>query len=269
MNDSKGNKLVEMNKSNNKSKNKNTNDTNLSYKNTYHILSLELEQSKNTEDDLYDNDENKFNKSTQKNQNKYKKNKPKNTTLIKSDIDKSIYDKEIKILQTDTTQISNLSEYKFTSQWNVWIHSIEDITFWKPESYSKIFTIESFESFQKFFSNLEELDMNKFTFFIMRDKCQPWWEDDSNKNGGTCSIRVYKDRIIDIIEQIGILILNESFSDNIFDINGLSFNTKLNWGIIKIWNKDKNLDTSIYIPPYINKKYGATYRYIQNKPEWN
>jgi len=102
----------------------------------------------------------------------------------------------------------------------------------------------------------------------MRHNSKPWWEDISNRNGGTCSIRVLKDKVIDIIEQIGILIFNESFSDNIEDINGLSFGVKLNWGLIKIWNKDKQFDTSSNVPQHITKKYGATYRYVENKPEY-
>lgn len=159
------------------------------------------------------------------------------------------------------------SEYKLENSWYIWTHLSESSN-WTPESYKHIFTIDSLKTFWEFFGNIDKLDIIKHQFYIMRSNSCPTWEHPSNRNGGICSIRVIKDRAIEIIEQIAILVLNECFSDIPSDINGLSFSVKHNWGVIKIWNKTGSNDISTQIPMYMLKRYSATPKFNQNKPEY-
>ena len=185
-------------------------------------------------------------------------------------------DKDFNFDIKDEFEINNISidllnddgsEYKLVNSWYVWTHTSESSN-WTPESYNHIFTIESLKSFWEFFGNIDKLDIIKHQFYIMRSNSGPTWEHPSNRNGGICSIRVIKDRVIELIEQIAILILNECFSDNPSDINGLSFSVKHNWGVIKIWNKTKTNDISTQIPIYMLNRYSSTPRWAANEPEY-
>lgn len=181
------------------------------------------------------------------------------------DINENIFDYEN---QKDAFDImDDGSEYKLENPWYIWTHLSESSN-WTQESYKNIFTIDSLKTFWEFFGNIDKLDIIKHQFYIMRNSSGPTWEHPSNRNGGICSIRVIKDRTIEIIEQIAILILNECFSDNPSDINGLSFSVKHNWGVIKIWNRTGSNDTSTQIPSYILKKYSSTPRFSSNQPEY-
>ena len=102
----------------------------------------------------------------------------------------------------------------------------------------------------------------------MKDISVPQWEHDTNRNGGICSLRILKNKALELMEQLGIAILNNSFSNKPDDINGISFCAKLNWCIIKIWNKDFNNDISQSVPLYMSKKYGTQPRYKKNEPEY-
>lgn len=159
------------------------------------------------------------------------------------------------------------SIHKLETQWYIWTHQSES-TNWTTESYKHIFTIDSLKSFWEFFGNIDKLDIIKHQFYIMRKSSSPTWEHESNRHGGICSVRVIKDRSIEIIEQISILILNESFSDNPSDINGISFCVKHNWGVVKIWNGTAANDISTQIPMYMLKRYSASPRFVINEPEY-
>lgn len=159
------------------------------------------------------------------------------------------------------------STYKLSQNWYIWTHPSESNN-WTPESYKNIFTIDSIKSFWEFFGNIDKLDIIKHQFYIMRDSSGPTWEHPSNRSGGICSIRVIKDRSIEVIEQLAILVLNECFSDDPLDINGISFSIKHNWGVIKIWNKTGSHDLSLQLPGYMTKKYSANPRYEINEPEY-
>lgn len=158
-------------------------------------------------------------------------------------------------------------EYKFNNKWTVWAHLI-DSTDWTPESYLEAFVINNISNFWQFFNNADRLNYDKYQFYIMRDGSQPQWEHISNRNGGTCSLRINKTKANELIEQLAILVINESFSDCPSDINGLSFGAKQNWCIVKVWNQDKKNDTSTHVPVYITKRYSTQPRYKKNEPEY-
>ena len=58
-------------------------------------------------------------------------------------------------------------------------------------------------------------------------------------------------------------------TDEINDINGISFAAKGNWCVIKIWNRDYKNNISNQIPPYLRKIYPAiSIKYKENIPEY-
>jgi hypothetical protein len=159
------------------------------------------------------------------------------------------------------------AEYKFNTRWIVWAHLIDSAD-WSPESYTQAYVIDNISSFWKFFNNADRLDFDKYQFYIMREGSQPQWEHISNRHGGTCSLRVSKNKSNELIEQLAILVINESFSDNPSDINGLSYGSKQNWCIVKVWNQDRKNDTSNHVPVYMTKRYSTQPRYKRNEPEY-
>ena len=165
-------------------------------------------------------------------------------------------------LQLDT------NEYKFQNKWYIWIHEV-DSKDWSTKSYKIVHAIENINDFWQFFNNINKLNQWKFNFFIMKASSHPTWEHTTNRNGGTCSIRIDISQSIDIIEQLAILLVNESLTEEINDINGISFAAKGNWCVIKIWNRDNKNNISNQMPSYLRKIYPAiSIKYKENIPEY-
>jgi hypothetical protein len=179
--------------------------------------------------------------------------------------------KTIDIPETDNYTIVDTLDYgdtnKLKSTWNVWVHRTESND-WSNESYKIIYKLDTLSTFWKFFNNVVKLDYIKYQFYIMRSNSCPTWEHETNRNGGNCSIRLSKDKMIDLLEQLAVLILNETFNDLPQEINGLSFGVKVNWGLIKIWNSNNKHDITAFVPSYMTKKYMASCRYKSVEPEY-
>jgi ferredoxin len=200
-----------------------------------------------------------------------KKQKPKrynryNTNKQYEKDDKEVLDdlNKIQIVEQKLDPNDIGTDYKFNGKWVVWSHLI-DSTDWSPESYINAYEIVDLSSFWQFFNNSDKIDFDKYQFYIMREHSQPRWEHESNCNGGTCSLRITKAKANELIEQLAILVLNESFSDNPSDINGLSFGAKQSWCIVKVWNQNSNNDTSVHVPQYMIKRYNTHPRYKKNE----
>lgn len=163
--------------------------------------------------------------------------------------------------------IDDGSDFKFNMKWYIWTHLSESLD-WSPNSYKHIYTIESMKNFWEFFGNLDKLDILKHHFYIMRETSGPTWEHPSNRGGGICSLRLQKDKVIELVEQIAIFIINESLLENNLEINGFSVSAKHMWGVIKIWNKSSENDISPQLPQYMIRKYSLSPRYGSNKPEY-
>jgi hypothetical protein len=159
-------------------------------------------------------------------------------------------------------------EYKFQNTWFVWVHEV-DSKDWSSKSYKIIHIIEKLSDFWEFFNNTHKLNQWKFNFFIMKQNSHPTWEHSTNRNGGTCSIRIDVSQSIDIIEQLAILLVNESLTEEINDINGISFAAKGNWSVSKIWNRDNKNNISNQMPSYLRKLYPSiSIKYKENIPEY-
>lgn len=161
-----------------------------------------------------------------------------------------------------------MKELNFQNKWYVWLHEI-DSKDWSAKSYKIIHTIENLWDFWQFYNHTYLLNQWKYNFFIIKANSHPTWEHSTNRNGGTCSIRIDIGQSIEIIEQISILLVNESLTDEINDINGISFAAKGNWCVIKIWNRDYKNNISNQMPPYLRKIYPAiSIKYKENIPEY-
>ena len=170
-------------------------------------------------------------------------------------------------LEEETEDHEDGSEMKLMNKWYVWTHEI-DSKDWSPKSYKIAHTIDTIANFWKFFNNISKLNHWKFNFFIMKENSHPTWEHSSNRNGGTCSFRIDVGQCIDVIEQLSMLVLNESISDE-NDLNGISFAAKGNWSVIKIWNRDNKNNISNHMPSYLRKIYPSiSIKYKENTPEY-
>jgi hypothetical protein len=197
---------------------------------------------------------------------------------IQEDSDEEVKLPEKKVEQVIIEEIENnidnetlekdVLEYKFQNKWYIWIHEV-DSKDWSSKSYKIIHTIDNISDFWQFFNNTHNLNQWKYNFFVMKGTSHPTWEHSTNRNGGTCSIRIDISQSVDILEQLAILLVNESLTEEINDINGISFAAKGNWCVIKIWNRDNKNNISNQMPSYLRKIYPAiSIKYKENIPEY-
>lgn len=148
------------------------------------------------------------------------------------------------------------SDMKLNTNWILWIHPSESRE-WTAASYDKLTDIGTISKFWAVMNNFNNLDYKKNQFYLMRNGILPIWEDKNNRIGSTVSYRydITQQICVDFWIDICMLTLNEMIYTNMKDITGLSFVSKNNWAIIKIWNSDGNTDISKNISDVITKKY--------------
>jgi hypothetical protein len=182
-------------------------------------------------------------------------------------VEQVIIEETENIVDNETLE-KDVLEYKFQNKWYIWIHEV-DSKDWSSKSYKIIHTIDNISDFWQFFNNTHNLNQWKYNFFVMKGTSHPTWEHSTNRNGGTCSIRIDISQSVDILEQLAILLVNESLTEEINDINGISFAAKGNWCVIKIWNRDNKNNISNQMPSYLRKIYPAiSIKYKENIPEY-
>jgi hypothetical protein len=159
-----------------------------------------------------------------------------------------------------------------SSRWDVWCHK-KSLTDWSKDSYDHIYQITSIGTFFRFFNNFNNLDKINNDFFIMRDKILPIWEDNSNRNGGICSILLNstydKKNKSDIGSEVALsicmLIMNGLLIKNNDKINGISYSVRARSTVlIKIWYNDFNFDIFHQLPlsffEFFEKKINSNFR---------
>ena len=126
-----------------------------------------------------------------------------------------------------------LTKYK----WNMWYHEINDNN-WSINSYKKICTINSLESFKYYYNNIDTFIYGMF--FMMKEDIIPLWEDEKNINGGIITYKITKKKVDLLWNDLSMyLIGNKLCSDKNYEyINGISISPKINNCIIKIWISD-------------------------------
>ncbi len=103
----------------------------------------------------------------------------------------------------------------------------------------------------------------------MKNNINPIWEDEQNRYGGVCSLRIEIGYSMRVFELLCIYLVCEKLVEDVTDINGLSITPKNNWAIIKIWNRDKNKKINELLHKNILEKYkNVSILYKQNQPEY-
>jgi len=182
----------------------------------------------------------------------------------------------------------NFMQEKLLNYYRVLGHHNEDKS-WDYISYYNITTINYWKDVSSFLSTLNtvkgECSLTDFDIFVMKNEISPMWEDNENRNGSICSIKI--DSLIDGYEIFRVLLINICnntllcFSTDTWNtINGISFSSKKidnikdeNYCvIIKLWFKLNYITQGSidkHINPHINeliKKYSIKVRAI--KPEY-
>jgi hypothetical protein len=192
-------------------------------------------------------------------------------------------------LQSVPEEVDGNSCY-LNTQWTVWIHR-NDCPDWTESSFKSIFVIDSIGSFWRFFNSFHNLNKEDNQFFIMRNKIKPIWEDNNNRNGGLCSLKMDcydKNGKIDIgcepMMVLCLLAMNETLLPDNNEINGISYSIRNRSVLIKIWSKDFKYDIVEKLPKNLINKFSnviknnvpfkkndsyVSIRYLEIKPEYN
>ena len=133
-----------------------------------------------------------------------------------------------------------MDNFKLKNKWILWFHKVNDNN-WTPESYIKVFELNSYNDILFIIKKLENITSGMF--FLMKDGIIPIFEDINNINGGYWSIRITKKESFDFWEKIVyyLCIDNITINDKYENlINGISISPKINNCIFKIWNSNYN-----------------------------
>lgn len=183
--------------------------------------------------------------------------------ILKLDKDANHNDIDNNIQNRDETDGKN--NY-LNSQWTVWVHR-NDCDDWGVNSYKNIFLIDSIGSFWEFFNHFHKINKEDNQYFIMRNKIKPIWEDNNNRNGGICSLKMdcydrhsKTDVGCEIMMCLCILIMNETFIRENGEINGISYAVKNRSIFIKLWTKEYQNDIKDKLPQNLMAKFNNAVR---------
>lgn len=196
-------------------------------------------------------------------------------------------DKVVKTLETIEIP-ENFMQEKLSNYYRVLGHHNDDKS-WDYISYYNITVLNNWQDVSSFLGTLNtvkgECSLTDFDIFVMKNEISPMWEDNENRNGSICSVKI--DSLVDGYEIFRVLLTNICnntllcFSSDTWNtINGISFSSKKidnlkddNYCvIIKLWFKLNYITQGSidkYINPHINeliKKYSIKVKAI--KPEY-
>jgi hypothetical protein len=163
---------------------------------------------------------------------------------------------------------------KFYTDWNLWYH--HELNNWRIDGYRKIFHVKNIKDYWDLHNNIDCLGgITNQHFFLMRDNILPIWEDSFNRNGGSWSIKlndisnVYNIWLKLSIMMLGETILKDEAARQSKLVVGLSINLRnSNICIIKIWNKDSNMNSIKLLNDDIIKEFGYNIIYKKNIVEY-
>lgn len=157
------------------------------------------------------------------------------------------------IMECKFKEVDNdISKIQMPNYFRVFGHHNND-TSWDYNSYHKITELHKWGDLVSFFNSLNkasgECFYTDFDIFLMKNDISPMWEDNENRNGSICSIKI--DSLVDgyeIFKNLTYNIANNTllkFNPNTWNsINGISYSSKklenLNETycvIIKVWFK--------------------------------
>ncbi len=233
---------------------------------------------------FYGKNETKINKST-KYQNKNGNNSGNSNKSTKSDDNGFVMvtskKKEKVVIECVYKEIEeNIPELKMPNYYRILAHHNDDKN-WDLLSHHNITTLIKWNELSKFFNCYKtttgECCYTDFDTFIMKNDITPLWEDQDNRNGCICSVKVSDlDDAYDIWKMLTVHMANNTllkFSTSNWDIiNGLSFSPRkmdhLNPDsyciIIKIWFKNNIYGQGLDIFGY-NSEYKIVEKYFNEE----
>ena len=151
-------------------------------------------------------------------------------------------------------------QLKFKHSWRIWVHD-DTVPRWDEPSFDRnFFVIDSVATFLQFFNNFHRFNLKTYSFYVMKSLedgsyITPTWEHPLNRNKVICSLRLDTIHGIELMQQLCLLLVNESLVPDMKILNGISFSTKTNWALIKIWTTETNTDVGKMLPYAIINSY--------------
>lgn len=131
------------------------------------------------------------------------------------------------------------NELLLETEWKLWSRKLHDHS-WSISSFDFICQLKTVEDLCSIINVFNDFDLNKRQYFVMRSGIMPIWEDDSNKNGTLCKLKVETSKSFDVWSEILMHMMGETMNGLSKSINGASFCLRNNWVTINIWFADKN-----------------------------
>jgi translation initiation factor 4E len=162
-------------------------------------------------------------------------------------------------------------EHKLHTPWVLWFHSLDD-TNWTKDTYTKVAEMNSIEEFLGVYQDFDTF--TKGMFFLMRKDIFPQWEDESNIKGGYWSYKIGKSVAEKAWFELSCACIGECLTkkpEDMFNVNGISYSTKINNVIIKILNRHSELNNSFILNDKIENLHPSTSQFkshIENKDEF-
>jgi len=134
------------------------------------------------------------------------------------------------------------NQHSLDNNWTIWYHDPNDKR-WSSDSYDKLAYITTIEEFLTHYESIDSFTSGMF--FLMKDDIPPIWEDPNNIKGGILTYKILKTTSDNIWNDLSMMLIGGSLSDDYTYINGISISPKINNCIIKIWIKDATKINSI------------------------
>jgi len=138
------------------------------------------------------------------------------------------------------------------TKWDLYHHNGNND--WTKQSYFKLFTLESVQSYAEVIQHGPELSMG--LFFLMRTGIDPIWEHPRNENGGVWSFKVHYEQASDAWNQLLARVLGENLLEEEIqrNVTGISIHPKYtpkgdhSCSVVKLWMADVHSDLQFLEP---------------------
>jgi len=122
----------------------------------------------------------------------------------------------------------------------------------------KLGTVNTIQNFWMWFNNLPQVDQlkPKQCYHLMKDGIRPLWEDVSNLDGGSLSVKIRKEDANYVYQQVVLAVVGEQLSsilNEADDICGITLSVRNNENMLVIWNKAANLMNQKQIESYLTR----------------
>lgn len=146
--------------------------------------------------------------------------------------------------------MDSINEYKLSQKWTFYIH-LQNTSDWSYESYYKIMPIHTVYDAVHMIQEVSFDIIKKTILFVMRDNIKPMWEDESNREGGGFSFRVYNKNVEKVWKTLFYRLMGDTLTTNkevANQIMGISLSPKKSFCILKIWMKTcKYINPNVFI----------------------